>query len=92
MPTKSPDIGDLHEAILDLTRVTLAVSGNVTSKNDAIRKLADLSIPPSRIALILALPVERVTSALSKARKKTGGKETSALPDHLIGGNHAKES
>lgn len=75
-PKKQVDFGDLHEAILDLTRVTLAVSGKFPSKNEAMRKLAELSIPPSRIATLLAVPPNNVTSTLSKA-KKSGKAERS---------------
>ena len=68
-PNKQTDISDLYDAILDLTRVTLAVSGKFASQSEAIRKLAELSIPASRISALLALPLNTVTSALSKARK-----------------------
>lgn len=57
------------EAINDLTRVTIALSGSFSSKSDAIRRLAELSIPPSRIATILAVKINDVTSVLSKAKK-----------------------
>lgn len=73
MPNRIADIGDLHDAILDLTRVTLAVSGTFASRSEAIRKLSELSIPPSRISTILAIPLANVTSALSKARKSAKG-------------------
>lgn len=63
-------------AIQDLTRVTIALSGTFTSKSDAMRRLAELSIPVTRIAAILAVPPNDVRSALSKARKRnTPGKD-----------------
>ncbi len=58
------------EAINDLTRVTIALSGKVNSKSDAIRKLIELSIPPSRVAAILAMPLKDVTSLLAKDKKR----------------------
>lgn len=58
------------EAIHDLTRVTIALSGQVSTKSDAIRKLTELSIPPARIAAILAMPLKDVTSFLTKEKKR----------------------
>lgn len=58
------------DAINDLTRVTIALSGKANTKSDAIRKLTDLSVPPARIAAILAMPVKDVSSFLAKERKK----------------------
>lgn len=60
-------------AILDLTRVTLALSmpGPIAEK---VRKLSDLSIPPPRIAAILAIPLKQVHSELSKAKQRRPGK------------------
>jgi hypothetical protein len=63
--------GAIVEAINDLTRVTIALSGKINSKSDAIRKLSELSIPPARVAAILAMPVKDVSSLLSKEKKKT---------------------
>lgn len=74
MPDKNADLADVRDAVLDLTRVTLAVSGKFASKSEAMRKLADLSIPASRIAAILAVPLNDVTSALAKAKKSGKGK------------------
>ena len=59
------------EAIHDLTRVTIALSGQANSKSNAIRKLTELSIPPARIAAILATPLKDVTSFLTKERKRS---------------------
>ena len=59
------------EAIHDLTRVTIALSGQANTKSDAIRKLTDLSIPPARVAAILAMPLKDVTSFLSKEKKRS---------------------
>jgi hypothetical protein len=83
MASKQTDFAEIHDAILDLTRVSLAVSGKFATKAEAIRKLAELSIPPSRIAAILAMPLPHVTSALSKARKnekKKGGNGEASPP------------
>lgn len=60
---------DLIEAIRDLTRVLLIQNGELTSKSETIRKLHSLSIPPSRIALLLGMKAKDVTSALSKAKR-----------------------
>ena len=57
------------DAINDLTRVTLALHGGFTSKSEAVRRLAELAIPPLRIAAILAMPANDVRSVLAKARK-----------------------
>lgn len=57
------------DAINDLTRVTLALHGGFATKSEAVRRLAELSIPSQRIAAILAMPANDVRSVLSKARK-----------------------
>ena len=80
MPDRKADLADVHEAILDMTRVTLAVSGKFASRSEAMRKLAELSIPPSRIAVILAVPVKDVTSVLAKAKKNGKDKGDNAAP------------
>lgn len=69
MTNKEANSDDLVDAIQDLTRVVLAASGNFTSRSEIIRKLSDLSIPPSRIARLLNMPAKDVTSALAKAKK-----------------------
>jgi hypothetical protein len=87
MSDKKADFGDVVDAILDLSRVTLAVSGKFASKSEAVRMLAALSIPPSRIAAILAMPLPHVTSALAKARKNEKGKVSDdSQPDEATGG------
>jgi hypothetical protein len=63
------DDNAIVNAINDLTRVTLALHGDFSSKSDAIRRLAELSIPPARIAAILAVQANDVRSVLAKARK-----------------------
>jgi hypothetical protein len=62
------------EAIHDLTRVVMALSGKIESTSDAVRKLTELSIPPSRIAAILAIPLKDVTTRTARDRKKEGKK------------------
>jgi hypothetical protein len=65
------------EAINDLTRVTIALSGKFESKSEAVRQMAALSIPNNRIAAILAMSPPDVASILAKDRKKkTNTKET----------------
>lgn len=77
MSDKRASLDDVVDAILDLTRITLVTSGKFESKSEAVRKLAEMTVPPSRIAHILAMPLPHVTSALAKARKgqksKTNG-------------------
>ena len=46
------DFQAVVDAVHDLTRVLIATQGNFGSKADVIRRLADLSIPPTRIATI----------------------------------------
>jgi len=70
MSEKNNESPAIVDAINDLTRVTLAIHGKFASKSEAMRKLAELAIPPSRIAAILAVPTSEVTSALAKARKR----------------------
>jgi hypothetical protein len=65
------DVQAVVDAVNDLTRVVIAIQGNFGSKADVVRRLADLSIPPVRIAAILAMPQNQVHSVLTKARKKT---------------------
>jgi hypothetical protein len=69
---------EIVTAIYDLARITVAFQGNVDSRADAIRQLAALSIPPVRIARIMGVPLNQVTSALSKAKKTKGSIECRA--------------
>lgn len=64
------DFQAVIDAVQDLTRVVISTQGNFGSKADVVRRLADLSIPPARIAVILAMSQNHVTSVLAKARKK----------------------
>lgn len=61
---------DVVQAINDLTRVTIALSGGFGTKAEAVRRLAELSIPSGRIAAILAMAQTDVSSIISKAKKK----------------------
>ena len=70
MADLSADTRAVVEAIHDLTRVTIALHGNFASKSDAIRGLTELSIPPARVAAILAMQLGDVHSALAKAKKR----------------------
>lgn len=76
---------DVLDAILDLTRVTLVTSGKFGSKSEAVRMLADMAVPPSRIAQILAIPLRDVTSAISKARKAQKSKANTGTDTELRG-------
>lgn len=68
MSDQSTDLTSIVEAIHDLTRVMLAVSGKFSSKAEAARRLADLSVPPARIGTILNISTQHVTSVLAKAK------------------------
>ncbi len=68
--TLEPQMEEIVEAINDLTRVMIALNGEFSSKAEAVRKLAELSIPPTRIAKILAMSSSDVSSTLAKAKKK----------------------
>ena len=85
MSEKPATLTDVAEAIRDLSRITLAVSGKFASKSDAIRQLSDLAIPPSRIAAILATPLPNVTSAIAKARKGARLADSSDQTDDTMG-------
>lgn len=58
------------DAINDLTRVTIALSGEFKTQSEAVRRLNDLAIPPNRIANILAMEQRNVSSALAKQKKR----------------------
>jgi len=60
-------------AINDLTRVTVALNGGFNTQSEAVRKLHSLSIPAGRIAAILAMKPNDVSSIIAKSKKK--GKE-----------------
>jgi len=64
------ELQDVVDAVQDLTRVVLATQGKFDSRADMVRRLTELSIPPTRIAAILAMPQKHVHSVLTKARKK----------------------
>lgn len=63
------------DAVNDLTRVTLALHGGFGSKSEAIRKMSELSIPPARIAAILAMPTKDVSSVISQDKRRKAKKE-----------------
>jgi hypothetical protein len=64
---------EIAEAIRDLTRVTIALHGGFSSKNEAIRRLHELAIPSGRIAAILAMKQGDVASAIAKFKKSKKG-------------------
>jgi hypothetical protein len=61
---------ELLQAIQDLTRVTIALSGRFESKADSIRQLIELGIPPVRVAALLAIPSKQVHAELAKAKRR----------------------
>ncbi|MCH7638500.1 MAG: hypothetical protein IH855_03430 [Bacteroidetes bacterium] len=65
---------EVVDAIHDLTRVIISLSGKYQNRSEAIRSLNELSIPSSRIASIFAMETSDVSSVLAKARKKNDGK------------------
>lgn len=71
MPNDDPVV----QAIYDLARITLAMSPELKSRADAIRKLSELGIPASRVAMILNVRTNDVTSTMAKARKKASAGE-----------------
>ena len=82
MPDITPDARAIVDAVQDLTRLTVALHGNFASKSDAVRRLADLTIPPARIAGILSMSVSDVQSVLAKAKKRdaaSGAAATEAI-------------
>jgi hypothetical protein len=66
----SDDLRDLIDVIQDLTRVTIAVSGQFESRADSVRRLSDLGIAPTRLAALLGIPPKQVHSELAKARQR----------------------
>jgi hypothetical protein len=63
---------EIVEAINDLTRVTIALSGAFATKADGIRRLHELGIPSGRIAALLGIKQNDVTATIAKS-KKSGG-------------------
>lgn len=92
MSEKAYGFADVVEAIVDLTRVTIALDGNFGSKAEAIRKLSELSIPPSRIAAILSMPTGDVSSSLAKAKKKAARTDDKATATITQGETNAEIS
>lgn len=66
----SPETQAIVDAVMDLTRVTIALNGEFKTKSEAMRRLSALDIPAVRIAAILAVPPADVRSALAKERKR----------------------
>jgi hypothetical protein len=66
------DQEELVEAIRDLTRVMLALHGDFPSTAEAVRRLTAMSIPPSRVAVLLGMKVKDVTTYTARERKKLG--------------------
>lgn len=82
MADQPATIQDVVDAVVDLTRVTLAIHGNFSSKSDAIRKLDELAVPVSRIAAILTMPTKDVSSALAKARRANAKRNQAGGPEN----------
>jgi hypothetical protein len=72
----------LTEAVYDLARVVIATNGKFESKSEAVRKLNEFSIPPSRIATILAMKLNNVTSILAQDRKRSSKGTSNGEVDH----------
>lgn len=71
----------LLTAVSDLTRVMLALHGNGESRSEMIRRLDSVSIKPARIASLLSIKLNDVTSALHKMRiANKGGKNAKSHP------------
>ena len=92
MTDKNHGLGDVVDAILDLTRVTVALNGQFGSKAEAIRKLSELSIPASRIAAILSMSTSDVSSSLAKAKKKTRQNEDMGITISAKGDSNAENT
>ncbi len=63
---------EVVEAINDLTRVFIAINGKFENRAQAVRRLSALSIPPTRIAAILAMDVKQVHTVLTRLRQSKG--------------------
>lgn len=87
MSDKSASFGDVVDAIVDLTRVTVAFSGKCDTKSDAIRRLSELSIPPGRVAAILSMSTKDVSSVLAKQAKKAARVRSDATAEEAGGLN-----
>ena len=61
---------ELVDAVNDLTRVTIAISGKFATKAEAIRALHVLAIPSGRIASILAMKPADVSSSIAKSKRR----------------------
>jgi len=93
MPDKDAVLRDVVDAVYDLARITIALSGKFDSKSEAVRRLSELSIPSSRIATILAMPVGDVSSAIAKSRKGAKVKDIGAPPaTESTGGKNAEKT
>jgi hypothetical protein len=64
------DIGHLVEAVQDLTRVIIHLSGKFGSTAEAVRELRELGISPVRVATLLGIQPKQVHSELTKAKKR----------------------
>jgi DNA-directed RNA polymerase specialized sigma24 family protein len=69
---RNVQLADLLDAIQDQSRILIAFQEEFANTSQAATRLADLGIPPSRVATLLGKPLSRVTSALAKARKRSG--------------------
>jgi hypothetical protein len=72
---------EIVDAINDLTRVMIALNGKFETKAEAVRKMNELSIPPARIAAILAMDLKAVHTVLTRLRQsKAKGDKSDAGP------------
>jgi hypothetical protein len=70
--SKNADLKEIVDAVQDLTRVWILVSGRFESRADAVRRLSELGIAPTRLAALLGMPVNQVHAALTKAKTRKG--------------------
>jgi hypothetical protein len=77
--TNEASLQDLVDAVRDLTRVTIAISGQFESRADSIRRLSELSIAPVRLAALLGIPPKQVHAELAKAKQR--GKKANGRTD-----------
>ncbi len=80
MKDKESNNDELVEAIRDLTRVLIVINGEFASKSEIVRKLSDLSVPPTRIARLIGMKPKDVTSIISKVKKSGKVAVTSEEP------------
>lgn len=69
--SRDADLQDLIDVVQDLTRVTIALSGQFESRADSIRRLSELGIAPIRLAALLGAQPKDVHAELAKAKQRS---------------------